>query len=48
VAPKLSLEARMTVVELLRRGWSRVAIASTLSDGRYGAVSRAAPAGEGD
>jgi transposase len=30
VAPKLSLEARMTVVELLRRGWSRVAIASTL------------------
>ena len=30
MAPKLSLEARMTIVELLRRGWSRVAIASQL------------------
>lgn len=31
MAPKLSLEAQMTIAELLRRGWSRVAIASTLS-----------------
>jgi hypothetical protein len=30
MAPKLSLEARMTIIELLRRGWSRMAIAETL------------------
>jgi transposase len=30
MAPKLSLEARMTIIELLRRGWSRVAIAKSL------------------
>jgi transposase len=30
MAPKLSLEARMTIIELLRRGWSRVAIAASL------------------
>jgi transposase len=30
MAPKLSLEARMTILELLRRGWSRLAIAGTL------------------
>jgi transposase len=30
MAPKLSLEARMTIVELLRRGWSRLAIGATL------------------
>src|SRR5215207_1858260 len=30
MAPKLSLEARMTIVELLRRGWSRLAVAKTL------------------
>jgi transposase len=31
MAPKLSLEARMTIGELLRRGWSRCAIATTLA-----------------
>jgi transposase len=31
MAPKLSLEARMTIGELLRRGWSRCAIAATLA-----------------
>ena len=31
MAPKLSLEARMTIRELLRRGWSRCAIGSTLA-----------------
>ena len=31
MAPKLSLEARVTIRELLRRGWSRCAIAATLS-----------------
>jgi transposase len=31
MAPKLSLEARMTIRELLRRGWSRCAIAATVS-----------------
>jgi transposase len=31
MAPKLSLEARMTIGELLRRGWSRCAIARALS-----------------
>jgi transposase len=30
MAPKLSLEARMTIIELLRRGWSRMAIAESL------------------
>jgi hypothetical protein len=30
MAPKLSLEAHMTIMELLRRGWSRVAIAKSL------------------
>jgi transposase len=30
MAPKLSQEARMTIGELLRRGWSRVAIGETL------------------
>ena len=30
MAPKLSLEARMTIIELLRRGWSRLAIAQSL------------------
>jgi len=30
MAPKLSLEARMTIIELLRRGWSRLAIAESL------------------
>jgi hypothetical protein len=30
MAPKLSLEARMTIIELLRRGWSRIAIVKTL------------------
>src|SRR5258708_12670608 len=30
MAPKLSLEARMTIIELLRRGWSRLAIAKSL------------------
>lgn len=30
MAPKLSQEARMTIGELLRRGWSRMAIAGTL------------------
>ena len=30
MAPKLSLEASMTIIELLRRGWSRVAIAKSL------------------
>lgn len=30
MGPKLSLEARMTIIELLRRGWSRVAIATSL------------------
>jgi hypothetical protein len=29
MAPKLSLEARMTIVELLRRGWSRMALSLT-------------------
>jgi transposase len=31
MAPRLDLEARMTIRELLRRGWSRCAIAATLS-----------------
>ena len=30
MAPKLSREARMTIIELLRRGWSRMAIAESL------------------
>jgi hypothetical protein len=30
MAPKLSLEARTTIVELLRCGWSRMAIAESL------------------
>jgi transposase len=30
MAPKLSLEARMTIIELLRRGWSRIAVAKTV------------------
>lgn len=31
MAPKLDLEARVTIRELLRRGWSRCAIATTLA-----------------
>jgi DNA-binding NarL/FixJ family response regulator len=30
MVPQLNLEARMTIIELLRRGWSRKAIAESL------------------
>jgi len=37
MAPKLSLDARKTIIELLRRGWLRMAIAESLG-GTEGSV----------